>query len=105
MPRFSDTRFPRVMDLFKPRHTDPGKNNLESIVKMGFGDVLQQSNNNSCKRRFTAKFSNEKRDPVGKRERITSHSLFKSCVDHIETSLHFIFETEKSQLCLIVLHA
>ncbi|KAG5397497.1 hypothetical protein IGI04_019311 [Brassica rapa subsp. trilocularis] len=36
-------------------------------------------------------------DPVGKRERITTRSLFKTWVDHIVKSLHF-FKTEKSQL-------
>ncbi|KAG5391990.1 hypothetical protein IGI04_021953 [Brassica rapa subsp. trilocularis] len=36
-------------------------------------------------------------DPVGKRGRITTRSLFKTWVDHIVKSLH-IFKTEKSQL-------
>ncbi|KAF3596552.1 hypothetical protein DY000_02022829 [Brassica cretica] len=48
MPRFSDTQFPSS-DAFVQAETQGfWENDLQSIVQMGFGDVQQQSNNNSC---------------------------------------------------------
>ncbi|CAN7049248.1 unnamed protein product [Brassica rapa subsp. trilocularis] len=48
MPRFSDTQFPST-DAFVQAETQGfWENDLQSIVQMGFGDVQQQSNNNSC---------------------------------------------------------
>ncbi|CAF1965545.1 transcription factor bHLH77 [Brassica napus] len=48
MPRFSDTQFPSS-DAFVQAETQGfWDNDLQSIVQMGFGDVQQQSNNNSC---------------------------------------------------------
>ncbi|XP_009102592.1 transcription factor bHLH77 isoform X2 [Brassica rapa] len=48
MPRFSDTQF-HSTDAFVQAETQGfWENDLQSIVQMGFGDVQQQSNNNSC---------------------------------------------------------
>ncbi|CAH8362951.1 unnamed protein product [Eruca vesicaria subsp. sativa] len=59
MPRFSDTQFPSSDGFVQAETQGFWENDLQSIVQMGFGDVQQQSNNNSCKKRFRTRFSNE----------------------------------------------
>ncbi|KAG2306781.1 hypothetical protein Bca4012_084252 [Brassica carinata] len=48
MPRFSDTQFPSSDGFVQAETHGFWENDLQSIVQMGFGDVQQQSNNNSC---------------------------------------------------------
>ncbi|VVA98549.1 unnamed protein product [Arabis nemorensis] len=48
MPRFSDTQFPSSDGFVQAETQGFWENDLQSIVQMGFGDIRQQSNNNSC---------------------------------------------------------
>ncbi|KAL0684273.1 hypothetical protein Bca4012_051121 [Brassica carinata] len=48
MPRFSDTQFPSSDGFVQAKTHGSLKIDLQSNVQMGFGDVQQQSSNNSC---------------------------------------------------------